>query len=111
MQHGPKRLPRPEPPTGPNGLQGEVKEVARSGPSGSEFRRHHTSPWGAAACLPDRIHRGLACMAAVFGRKVVSRDIRGPECGDNLIALLREVNQVGREGTQDSALAKCPSNN
>ena len=50
-------------------------------------------------------------MAAVFDREDVGREMRGPECGNNLIALCRKVDQVGREGAQDSALAKCPSCN
>jgi hypothetical protein len=50
-------------------------------------------------------------MAAVFDREAVGREMCGPECGNNLIALCREVDQVGREGTQDSVLAKCPSCN
>ena len=99
MQHGPKSLPGPKPSTGPNGLQCEVEEVASGSPSGREFRRHHASPRGAAACLPDRTHGRLACVAAVFGRRVVSRDISGAECSNNLIALVREVDQIRREGT------------
>ena len=99
MEHGPKSLPGPEPPTGPNGLQREVKEVASCSPSGREFRRHHASPGGAAACLPDRTHGRLACVAAVFGRRVESREIRGAKCSNNLIALVREVDQIRREGT------------
>ena len=98
MQDGPKRLPGPEPPRGPDSLQGEVKEMARGIPSGRKIGRHHPPPWGAAACLPDRIHGELTCMAAVFDREDVGREMRGPERGNNLITLRREADQVGREG-------------
>ena len=37
-------------------------------------------------------------MAAVFDREDVGREMRGPECGNNLIALRRKVEQVEREG-------------
>ena len=43
-------------------------------------------------------------MAAVFDRTGWGRGMRGPEPCDNLIALSREVAQVGREGTEDGTV-------
>ena len=91
MQDGPKRLPGAKPPRGPSSLQGEVKAMARGSPSGRKFGRHHPPPRGAAACLPDGSHRELKCMAVVFDREDLRREMRGPERGDNLIALGREA--------------------
>ena len=43
-------------------------------------------------------------MAAVFDGKDGGRGMHGSEPCDNLIALSREVAQVGREGTEDGTV-------
>ena len=105
MEHGPESLPGPEPPAGPSVLQGTVEEMAGRSPGGREFRRHHASPGGAAAGLPDRAHGRLECVAAVFGRSTEGRGKRRAKFRNDKVALGREMDEIGREGAQDGALA------
>jgi hypothetical protein len=101
VQDGPESLPRAKPPRTPGSLQVKLKAVTGSGPCGGALEGHNPLPRGRAAGLPDGSHEGLESVAAVFGREVRRRGMRGSEPCDNLVALSREVAQVGRDGTED----------
>ena len=85
-------------------MLGKVEAVAGSGPYGRELGGHDPPPRGRAASLPDGGHIGLKGAAVVFDREGLGRGISGSEQGDNLIALGRKVEQVGREGAEDGTL-------
>ena len=85
-------------------MQGKVEAVAGSGPYGRELGGHDPPPRGRAASLPDGGHKGLKGAAVVFDREGLGRGMSGSKQGDNFIAPGRKVEQVGREGAQDSTL-------
>ena len=101
VQDGPESLPRAKPPRTPGSLQAKLKAVTGSGPCGGALEGHNPLPKRRAASLPDGSHRGPEGVAAVFDRKGRGKGMRGFEPCDKLIALNREVAQVGREGTED----------